>query len=80
MKTISVLAHPNAEEIDLKIKEILSRGKAVRFTNTETNITKDVKEFNKDEMGDFIAFRQSGGQTHYVCPYALEYVISEVEI
>jgi hypothetical protein len=77
--TITTLVHTETKEIDDKIREILSRGKIVRFTNVFIGITKDVREWNQDDMGDFTAFRRSGGQTDFVCPYSTQYEISEVD-
>lgn len=62
-----------------QIKEILGRGKIVRFTNIFTGLTKDVNSWNPDEDGDLAAFRSSGGKTKHVCPTASQYVISEID-
>ncbi len=69
----------NPEERKAKILEILSRGKAVRFTNGD--VWKDVKEFNADERSDLTAFRRSPNSfVPYVCWNAAKYEISEVDI
>lgn len=60
------------------IKDILSRGKIVRFTNTINGITKDVNEWNADSDGDLIAFRHTG-LTPYICWKASQYSISEID-
>ena len=60
------------------IKDILSRGKIVRFTNAINGITKDVNEWNADSDGDLIAFRHTG-LTPYICWAASQYSISELD-
>ena len=77
MKTI--LAHKNTDAIEQKIKEILSRGKVVVFTNCFTKTKKFVTEWNLDQDGDLTA-AYSTGATLIVCPFALEYEISETDI
>jgi hypothetical protein len=60
------------------IEDILSRGKVVRFTNSITGITKDVKEWNADELGDLTAFRHTG-RNPYICWEAEQYKVSELD-
>jgi hypothetical protein len=60
------------------IEDILSRGKVVRFTNSITGVTKDIKEWNEDNMGDLIAFRHTGGNP-YICWLAEQYKVSELD-
>lgn len=75
---IQCLSHVNTEPIDQKIKDILARGKTVCFTNVKTGVIKHVTEWNLDQDGDLTA-SYSTGATKYVCPYAVEYEISELE-
>jgi len=74
----TILAKPNKKEIDSQIKDIISRGNIVCFTNTLNGIIKHVTEWNQDDMGDLTA-SYSTGATKYVCPYALEYDITEIQ-
>lgn len=60
------------------IEDILSRGKVVRFTNSITGVTKDIKEWNADDMGDLTAFRHTGGNP-YICWEAEQYKVSELD-
>lgn len=73
----------NDEEVaerETRIRDILDRGKVVRFTNTITGVTKDVSEWNLDEQEDLTAFRTSpGAKTAFVGWKALEYEISELD-
>jgi hypothetical protein len=64
--------------IENKIKDILARGKIVCFTNKINGIVKYVNEWNLDEWGDLTAFK-STGKSMFVCPFAVEYDITEVE-
>ena len=74
-----ILAHLNTDEVRGKIQEILSRGKVVVFTNILTGTKKFVTRWNPDADGDLFA-DYSTGSTRYVCPYAVEYEISETDI
>jgi hypothetical protein len=60
------------------IEDILARGKIVRFTNSITHVTKDVKEWNADDDDDLTAFRHTGS-TPYICWDADQYTISELD-
>ena len=73
-----ILASPNTEIIDKKIKDILARGNIVCFTNKITGTVKHVTEWNQDAEGDLIA-SYSTGSNNFVCTYAIEYEISEIE-
>lgn len=73
-----VLANPTAG-IDKKVKAIIKRGNIACFTNKITGVVKKVKEWNSDKNGDLTAF-YSTGSTKYVCPYAVEYEISEIVV
>jgi len=75
---ITVCSHKNTKEIDTKIKDILNRGNIVCFTNKLTGTVKHVTEWNMDEDGDLTA-SYSSGNSLYVCPYAIEYEITEIE-
>lgn len=68
---------PDMDSKEQMIKDILSRGKIVRFTNTINGITKDVNEWNADSDGDLTAFRHTG-LVRYVCWKASQYSISEL--
>lgn len=72
--TYSELAWKDIEE---KIKSILERGNIVCFTNKITGVIKHVTEWNIDKDGDLTA-SYSTGNSKYVCPFALEYEISEI--
>jgi hypothetical protein len=62
------------------IRAILQRGKAARFTNMVTGVTKDVCAWETDEHGDLTAFRTSpGAKTACVGWRAVEYAISEID-
>ena len=78
---ITVPSHPEVDDESVKkqIMEILLRGKIVRFTHKFAPITKDVNEWNADELGDLTAFRRDGGATNYICPYVSNYTISEID-
>jgi len=60
------------------IEDILSRGKIVRFTNSITGVTKDIKEWNEDNLGDLTAFRHTGGNP-YICWVTEQYKVSELD-
>ena len=64
--------------ITKKIKDILNRGHIVCFRNILTDTKKYVTEWNMDQDGDLTA-TYSTGQSKFVCPYAIEYEITEVE-
>jgi len=64
--------------IEAKIKDILKRGKVVCFTNIINGIVKYVDTWNMDETGDLTAFYSSGA-TKFVCPFSVEYEITEKE-
>lgn len=70
-----------AKRREAQIKEILGRGKIVRFTMQGTDLTKDVNEWNadSDEHGDLKAFRFSGAFTPYICWCQEAYLISELD-
>jgi len=68
----------NLESKRQMIEDILSRGKVVRFTNSITGITKDVKEWNADKLGDLTAFRHTGGNP-YILWEAEQYKVSELD-
>ena len=75
-----VLSHKNTIVVDERIKDILARGKVVVFTNKlRTGIVKYVTKWNADSDGDLTA-AYSTGANNYVCPYALEYEISETDV
>ena len=68
---------PNAAEREAKIRDILARGKIVRFSFGD--IFKDVGEWNADS-GDLKAFRTSPNAiTQFVCWACDQYQISEIE-
>lgn len=78
MNTTLGIAHVGIdmnERID-KIKAILTRGNVVCFTGGN-GIKKYVTEWNEDSDGDLTA-DYSTGQSKFVCPVALAYVISEI--
>lgn len=77
-KTITTLANTNTVKIDVKIKDILNRGKIVLFRNKFSGVNKYVTKWNQDEMGDLLA-EHSTGLSKWVCPYAIEYDILEVD-
>ena len=64
-------------EREKKIKDILSRGKIVRFTMDE--VIKDVNEWNIDADKDLIAFRIENAASSFVCWWSDDYEISEIE-
>ena len=66
-------------KIDQKIKDILSRGKVVVFTNKITNTKKYVTKWNQDDLGDLEA-DYSTGATKFVCPYSLQNTITECDV
>ena len=67
------------EERKTEILEILSRGKAVRFSRENT--WKDINEFKPDDLNDLIAFRRSENtMAPYICWDAAHYTITEVDI
>ena len=77
---IQVLADNNPvtqEALNIWIKAVLARGNIVRFRNKLNGVVKLVDTWNVDNMGDLKAFYTTG-KSLYVCPYALEYEISEV--
>lgn len=69
---------PDMDSKEQMIKDILSRGKIVRFTNTFNGSTKDVNEWNADSDGDLIAFRHTG-RSPYICWKTSQYVVSEID-
>ena len=75
--------HPFTQDRKKQIEDIIASGKAVRFHYPQ-GFYKDVKDLSVDtevhEMGDMMAFRQSGGATHYVCWESPELSIEAVEI
>jgi hypothetical protein len=72
------LLAPGLKPREQAIKDILDRGKIVRFTNRITGVTKDVNEWNADEEGDLTAFRHTG-QTPFLCWAVEQYLISEID-
>lgn len=69
---------PYMDSKEQMIKDILSRGNIVRFTNRITGITKDINSWNADVDGDLIAFRHTG-LSPYICWQAAQYVVSELD-
>ena len=67
------------ESIDNKIKEILSRGKVVVFTNRLNHVKKFLTKWNPDDMGDLEA-DYSTGATKFICPYCDQYDITECDV
>lgn len=72
------LIAPGLKTREQTIKDILDRGKIVRFTNRITGVTKDVNEWNADAEGDLTAFRHTGN-TPFLCWSVEQYVISELD-
>lgn len=69
-----------SSERECFIKEVLSRGGIVRFTNKYTGVTKDVNEWLLDDDGDLKAFRTSDkAATQFVCWEASQYDLSELK-
>ena len=77
VSTMMTIAHRDTAPIDARIKGILARGKVVCFTNRFTGTVKHVDRWNPDDMGDLTACYSTGG-TKFVCPYAVEYDITEL--
>jgi len=67
----------NQKVLNTWIKEVLAKGNIVMFRNKRTGVVKLVNTWNPDELGDLKAFHTTGISL-YVCPYAMEYEISEV--
>ena len=63
-----------------RIRAILKRGKAVRFS-MDDNRWKDINKFEPDEMNDLLSFRDSGNvYSKYICWTNQGYEISAVDI
>ena len=69
------IAHTDTESIDKKCKAILARGNVIRFSGR--GVVKHVSEWNPDGGGDLTAC-WSTGKVLYVCPYAMDYTITEI--
>lgn len=74
---VNVLPPAKAEERKALILDILSRKRAVKFTNTLTGVKKYVVEWNPDIDGDLTAIH-STGVTLFVCWGQPNYEVSEV--
>jgi hypothetical protein len=72
------LIAPGLKTREQTIKDILDRGKIVRFTNSITGVTKDVNKWNVDEDGDLTAFRYTG-RSPFLCWVTEQYLISELD-
>lgn len=76
---VETIIPKDTTKLEARLKDILARGKAIKFTNRHNGVVKVVTEWNIDKDGDLLA-ETSTGTTKYVCPYSPQYEITEISI